>query len=563
MEQNVGQLSDYYTIIRRRKMHIIVPIVVILMITIGLAFGLPPVYQSSATILIEQQEIPQELVQSTVNSYAAERIQVISQRVMTRANLTNIIEKYDLFSEKRLKGDTDDLISDMRQNISIQMVSAEIQDPKGRQGRATIAFTLSFDSNKPQDAKNVAEELTALFLNENKRIRTQKAEMTSDFLTEEANRLSKEISRLEAKLADYKERNVGKLPELMQMNMNLMERTDNEIEGVRQKIATLEDRQMLLANQLTQIEPNTGDSPQGRLKKLLSEYLSASAVYSPDHPDLVRMRREIEVLKRETGIKSDSAELESQILKVRDQLADARQKYSPDHPDVIKLQKQLTLLEDKLREKQNSTSTLDIADIEIKPDNPAYISTRTQLDSIKLNLKAEKERLARLKDKHADYEERLTQMPRVEQEGLTLRRDYDNAVQKFHDIKQKQLQAQVGEQLERESKGERFSLIDPPALPTQPVEPNRPGILLLGTVLSMTGGMGLAAVSEFLDQTIHGAKTVAGLLKAPPLSMIPYIENRKDRRRRRRKMIAGLATIVVLVLAVILYIYFVWLPMDA
>jgi len=562
MEQNIGQLSDYYAIIRRRKMHIIIPLVIILSITIGLAFGLPPVYQSIATILIEQQEIPQELVRSTVNSYAAERIQVISQSVMTRANLTNIIEKFDLFAKERQRGDTDDLIQRMRQNINIDMVSADIIDPRSnRPGRATIAFTVSFDSSIPEHAKKVAEELTALFLDENIRIRTQKAEMTSDFLSEEANRLSQEIASLEDKLAAYKERNVGRMPELMQMNMNLMERTDNEMESVTQKIATLEERQMLLETQLTQIEPNTGDSPEGKLKKLLSNYLSASAVYAPDHPDLVRMRREIEALKKQTGIESDTAELDSQVLKVRGEITTARQKYSANHPDVIKLQKTLTLLEDELRQKQNST--LDIVDIEIKPDNPAYISTKTQLESIKLNIKAEKERQERLKEKHAEYEERLTQIPRVEQEGLSLKRDYENAVKKFHDIKQKQLQAQVGEQLERESKGERFSLIDPPTLPTQPIKPNRPGILLLGTVLSMTGGMGLAAISEFLDQTVRGAKAVAGLLKAPPLSMIPYIENSKDRRRKRKKLIMGLSVLVVLAIAILLFIYFVWLPMNA
>jgi len=562
MEQNIAQLSDYYAIIRRRKMYIIIPLAIILMITIGLAFGLPPVYQSSATILIEQQEIPQELVRSTVNSYATERIQVISQSVMTRANLTSIIEKYDLFAEERRRGDTDDLMQHMRENININMVSAEVADPRsGRQGKTTIAFTLSFDSNKPEDAKNVAEELTALFLGENIRIRTQKAEMTSDFLSEEANRLSQEIAVLESRLAEYKERNVGRLPELMQMNMNLMDRTDRELEGVAQKITSLEERQMLLEAQLVQIEPNTGDSPEGRLRKLQSDYLSASAIYAPDHPDLVRMRREIEVLKKQTGIETDTAELDSQILKLRNELAAVREKYSPDHPDIIKLQKTLTLLEDELRQKRSGA--LKIIDIEIKPDNPAYISTKTQLESIKLNLMAEKERQARLKEKYAEYEERITQIPRVEQEGLSLKRNYDNAVKKFHEIKQNQLQAQVGEQLERESKGERFSLIDPPSLPTQPIEPNRPGILLLGTVLSMTGGMGLAAVSEFLDQTIRGAKAVTGLLKAPPLSMIPYIENSKDRRRKHRKLLIGLTISAALVIAVLLFIYFVWVPMDA
>lgn len=561
MEHSVTQLSDYFAILRRRKMQVFIPLTIILVIMVSLAFGLPPVYQSSATILIEQQEIPQELVRSTVNSYAEQRIQVISQRVMTRENLMNIIEKYDLFPEERQQGDINDAIADMSANIDIQMVSAEVTDPQSlKQGRATIAFTLLVDSEKPEDAQNIVTDLADLYLNENIRIRTEKAEVTSDFMSEEASRLSKEIAVLESRLAEYKERNVGRLPELMQMNLNLMERTDREIEENAQKIASLEENKKLLENQLLQIEPNTGDSPEGRLRKLQSDYLSSSASYAPDHPDLVRMRREIEILKKQTGIESDTAELDSQILKVRNELASLREKYSADHPDIVRLQKTLALLEGELKQKQSGA--LQIVDVEIKPDNPAFISAMNQLESIKLSLKAEKERQARLKEKYAEYEERLTQMPRVEQEGLTLKRDYDNAVQKFHEIKQKQLQAQVGEQLERESKGERFSLLDPPVLPTQPIKPNRRAILMLGTVLSVGGGIGYASILEFMDQTVRGAKAVTRLFNAPPLSMIPYINNSKDRRRNQKKSRIVLSVFVTVIIMVLLSIYFLLLPTD-
>lgn len=527
-----SEFGDYFAFVRRRKMELVVPLVTILFITVLLAFGLPAIYQSTATILVEQQEIPQELVRSTVNSYAEERIQLISKRVMTRENLMRIAKKYDLYPDVSQQVDQSNVIQLMRENIGIEMVSADVRDPKsGRENKATIAFDLSFDSRDPMSAKKVAEELSSLFLKENIKIRTQRAEVTADFLADEANRLNRQISALEDKLAAFKERNVGRLPELMQMNMNLMDRTGRELEETERNLTSLEEKRMKLEVQLAQLDPNTGDSPEGRLRVLQAKYLQFSSIYAPNHPDLVRMRREIDILKRQTGLEEESgADIAQQILEVRQQLAAAMEKYSEQHPDVVKLTKTLERLIDESKEKQIISSET-ITQIEFKPDNPAYIAIQTQLDGLKIKLKAERGKRARLKQKLELYETRLTEMPRVEQEGLTLRRDYDNAVKKYHEIKQKQLQAQVGEQLEKESKGERFSLLDPPIVPSSPIKPNRLGILLLGTFFSFSGSIGFAGIAEFFDRTVRGAQSVSRILQAPPLVMIPYIRNRRDQKR--------------------------------
>ena len=142
--EEIKGLGDYLTILGRRKKQLIIPAILILVASALLAFGLPSIYQSKATILIEQQEIPADLVRSTVTSYAGERIQMISQRVMTTDNLNKIIDSYGLYKDERKTTSISMLVEAMRKEINLEMISADVVDPRsGRLTTATIAFTLS------------------------------------------------------------------------------------------------------------------------------------------------------------------------------------------------------------------------------------------------------------------------------------------------------------------------------------------------------------------------------------------------------------------------------------
>jgi uncharacterized protein involved in exopolysaccharide biosynthesis len=375
---------------------------------------------------------------------------------------------------------------------------------------------------------------------------------TSAFLAEEADRLSMHIAELEAELAAYKEKNVGQLPQLMTLNMSLMERTERELEDVERDLSDLEERKVYLESQLSQLEPNTGESPEGRLRALQMAYLRASAIYSPDHPDIVNMRREIDTLKAQVGHSDNTVSLEQQILGVQGELAAAREKYSEDHPDVVALKRSLATLNDELQMSRSSRDAVVTSDFQ--PDNPAYVSTKTQLESLKISLNTALDRRDRLKAKLADYENRIVQTPKVEQEGLSIQREYDNSVKKYHELKQNLLEAQVSEQLESENRGERFSLIEPAYVPTSPEEPNRPGILLLGAVLSMVSGLGFAASSEYLDQTVRGSRGISLLLGSPPIASVPYIdiEGGEAGVSRNRTMLIGAGVLTILILGLLM-----------
>ena len=183
MEQQAKTLQDYLAILSRRKVPMLITMLIVFLLGIIIAMVWPPTYRSSATILIKEQEIPSELVMSTVTSFAAQRIQTISQRVMTRDNLMRIIDKYDLYVKDRKRYTTEEVLADMRKDIGLNMISADVVDPRsGRPSSATIAFTLSFAGDNPGSVQKVAGELTSLFLAENLKTRKEKASETYLFL---------------------------------------------------------------------------------------------------------------------------------------------------------------------------------------------------------------------------------------------------------------------------------------------------------------------------------------------------------------------------------------------
>ena len=202
----------------------------VLSAAVAFAILLPPSYRSAGTILIEQQEMPPELVRSTVTSYADQRVQVISKRVMTTETLLGIMRRYDLYPKERAKDTREALLGRMRKDIGLKMISADVIDPRsGHPTSATIAFEVSYTSRSPDLAAKVANEITTLYLNENLNNRTQLARDAAQFLESEADRVNRQIADLETKLAQFKDKNREKLPELTQLNMSLLDRTEEEL----------------------------------------------------------------------------------------------------------------------------------------------------------------------------------------------------------------------------------------------------------------------------------------------------------------------------------------------
>ncbi len=566
MKEQAADFSDYLDGFKRRRKSILVIALGIFIAGALAAFLWPATYKSSATILIKEQDIPPDLVRSTVTSFASQRIQAISQKVMARPNLMEIIDKYNLYADERARLTTEEIITEMRGNIGLDLIDADVVDPRtGRPMAATIAFQLSFKGENPGQVQKVANELMSLYLKENIKERSEKANETYTFLNDESKRLNHQIRDLETQLAQFKEKHVNSLPELQQLNLSMMDRTERELSDIGNQIRAQEQTRVYLQSQLAQLKPFGSDpsmNPKTRLQALRTQYLALIARYSPDHPDVINLKREIAGLEQETGQVDSSAQQLKQIEALRGERATLLKKYSPEHPDVVKLDRQIQSLEQSITtapaaDKSNlATAAAD------NPDNPAYIQIQTQLESADMEIRSLKAKKAELEAKQSDYEQRLVETPQVERQYRALQRDLQNTTTEYDNIHAKLVSAQIAQQLEKDSKGERFEIIEPPILPEEPVSPNRPAIVFLSFVLALGSGIGYAALAENMDDAVHGDKSVAITVGAAPLAVIPYVATDSEIRQQKRRLATRLTATAAAILVGVAAIHYFWQPLD-
>ena len=566
-------MGDYLGILRRRRALILTVFVVLFAAAVVVAIALPPVYRSTATILIKEQEIPQEFVRSTVTSFADERIQVISQQVMTRSTLLELVDKYGLYGNARQRETSEEILDRMRRDIKLTPISAEVTDRRtGSPVKSTIAFSLSYDSEIAANAQKIANELTTLYLNENVKNRQQKAAETTSFLDEELARAGAHISELEQKLSAFKLRNQGRLPESTLANQVGSERTNAEIQRIERETVFLEERKMSLQAQLadtkltTPIVGTAGNTllePEDRLRSLQAQLTTLTGTYSDDHPDVKRLKREIATLKAETGLREEATDRETRLAELQVQLSNLRQKYADDHPDVVRLKRALAAIEQAVRAgPETSAGKADLLLRARKPDNPVYINLKAQIDTVGSQIEALRSERETLRNRLAQLDMRVSQTPEVEREYLELARDMDSSRASFRELRDKQTKAQIAEQLERGRKAERFTLIEPPIFPEKPYRPNRVVIVIMGLLLAVVGAAGAAVLREAVDQTVHGARDVVRVMQVPVLAILPQLPSPVLAERHasmRRTMAVGALILIVCAAAGLHYFY---MPVD-
>lgn len=578
VERGGKQLREYVSMLRRHKVQILLVSIVLMAAAAAVAIGLPPVYRSSATILVQEQEVPPDLVRSTITSFADERIQVISQQVMTRTVLQELIEKYDLYSNLRGRATSDELIERIRRDIKLTTIDANVSDRgSGRRVNATIAFKISFDSRNPGSSQNVVNDLVSQFLNENVSARQQSVAETSAFLAQESQRAAARIREIEANLSAFKRRNTGRTPDSSAVNLQLSERTDADLMRVEREISGLQDRRQALEVQITQVDANlpppavpglAGEralTPADRLRALQTQYATTSAIYGADHPDLRRLQREIAALKPEIGTSVVEDDSSKKAEELEAQLAVLKDRYADDHPDLQRLRRSLAALkasEGRNVSKPRATDRAPSTARSTRPDNPAYIALTTQIESTKRELTQLTALRDDLRTKQRSYDARLLQLPEVEREFRELTRDYDNEQVRYREIRAKEMQAQVAQELEKDRKAERFSVGEPANLPQSPISPNRVQIALLGFIGSLGGGIGLAWLRDALDPSVKGPLELARIAPVPVLTAIPYIETQIEHVWNRRLSRAAYGVAFGLAIGLVLAIHWLWKPLP-
>jgi succinoglycan biosynthesis transport protein ExoP len=560
--------AEYVVAFRRRRKLIVLTSVGLLSVCLTLAFLWPPTFKSTATILIEEQEIPSDLVRSTITSYADQRIETIKQQVMSRTTLWKVVDQFGLYHDRRKNSPAEEIVKQFIKDIEVEVISADVVDKRTQHAtKATIAFTVAYQNRSPELAQKVANELTSLFLGENLKSRERQAQEATTFLQQEAENLERHINDIDEKVAKFKRRANGALPELTPLNQQLMNQAERELMDIDQQIRGLDERKTYLEGELATIKPNTPilsvtgerilDSTE-RLRALRAEYAAAAANLSADHPDILKMKQEIDALEKETGQLPDAEEASKRLIDARVALSADLERLGSAHPDIFQAQRKVAALEQevfRLNARPNRITNQ-------RPENPAYINLQAQLNSALSSLDALRKTRIEVKRRLGEYATRLERSPGMEPEYLVLIRDRDTTAQKYQEIRSRLLEAKVAEGLEVQRKGERFSLIDPPSLPEKPFKPNRMAIVLLGVILAVGGGIGSGAVAESLDHSIRSPEQLLTLTQHFPLAVIPFMPNEEDvsrvRIKRRLAQTAGLGVFGTALVIVHVYV----IPLD-
>lgn len=564
-------LADRWQALRRRRGAALWTTLAVLVVAVTVAMLWPPTYRSTGTILIEQQELPQDLVQSTITTYADQRIQIISQRVMTTDNLLRLIDRFNLYPALRRNQPREVLLARMRKDIHFAMISADVMDPReGRATKADIAFTVSYDSRDPGIASRVANELVTLYLDENLRNRQQLSADAESFLAQQAQQLEQSIAATQGQLATFKNEHINTLPDEQMVNRESLLRAQDEVRDADTQLRSLAQQITYLEAQLAQISPSsqvytsTGErvlSPSDELKFLRTQYDQLSAIYAPDHPDVLRVKQEIAGLEHAIGQVDSSNDLQRELEQARTQLAQLRQRYAPDHPDVVRLQRRIDALTQAVKAAPASAVTATAA-APAQPDNPAYIEVKAQREAALAQQASLLSQRAALQASVDDLQHRLAASPAVERDYDALMTQLNNEQIQYREVRQKQMDAKISQNMEDEQKGERFTLIDPPLVPEQPTSPNRHMLLLLGVMMALAAGLGMVALLESRDHSVRNRRDLELLLQVPPLAILPRMVTRgellRQRWRRRLTLMGGVAVIAIMLVLTNLF----YRPLD-
>lgn len=558
--QDITRIKE---IIKRCKWWLILPFVSIVILSSLICLILPNIYKSTATILIQSQQIPSTLVPSTVTGYAEQRIQTITQEVMSRSKILNLVKKYDLLPGKREKLTTEGLVDRIRDRIILEPVNAEInKETQSRPVLLTIAFTLSYEDEDPKKAQLVTNEISSYYLGKNLESREKYALGTTKFLEEQLKEVKSEMDRLDTKLAEYRESNLEKLPEFTNLNMQKVEKLNSDISNINMQIRLLEEQKATLRNKLASLDPYSGTSdrvlsPEERLQQARLERAQLLSKYSSKHPLVLSKNREISLLEKQAGGGDNIGQLKLHLHELELKLADLKSRYSDRHPSVKAAMKELNEMKEEIA--SLGSKVQDNSEITAKDaTNPAYVALKSDFDKITVSVFSLKAERVRLESQMKDVYAKLHAMPEVAKKYNELNTDYQNTKAYYRELQQKLLTARVSQGMEEAQLGETFRVIEPAFLPEKPDKPNRLAIILIGIVLGMGCSVGVTSLREYADKSVRDTETLEKITGVPVLSIIPAIVTPEDeRKKKKRKMILAGTAVGGIFLALLLFHFFV------
>ena len=518
LEEQGGEgldIQQYLGVAKRRHLHFLIPLFVGWVAVWTASWILPPKYQSSTLILVEQPTMPKDYVTPNINDDLQARMQSITQQILSRTNLLKIIDKFKLYSRDGHDPSPDDKVATMRKDIDIDLV----RDAHDR----ITAFNVTYTSGNPSLTQQVTGELTNLFINENLEVRQRQSEGTTEFLEEQLDSARKDLAAQEERIRVFKAQHVGEMPGQLASNLQILQGLQGQLQNAEDSLNAARQQRVYLqtlADQYRTLQTPTtttsGVTPVGlpaidqQLQKLRAQLTDLSSRYTDQHPDVRKVKEEI-----------------SKTERLRDQL--------------------LASLKNKpaVGTSGDNTGTEDAAQAAM------LAPIESQLRSNQLEITNREHSITALKAKVEDYQARLNQEPIREQQLADLTRGYDQSKANYDDLLKKKNESSMATSMELLQQGERFRVVDPPSLPQKPQFPNRLKFCGMGLGVGLALGIVVAGAFEMLDDRMHSSKAIRKLLPADVIGEIPAIVNVADAQLTRRKMWLGWATAAVVFVTIL------------
>lgn len=518
MDTSAFPLDEIWSAVKRRLWLMILCIVLITPIGLMTAAWLPSKYSSTAKILIEGQQIPNSLVRSTVEVSAAERMELLKQRLLTRQNLIDLAERLRLF-----EGRTDLSRTAIYNQVLGAIKIRDIQLRSGRGPALSAAFTITYSSTDPTETARVANELVSMALEQNIETRSQRASETRVFLQNKVKDLAASLTTLEEIIAEFKAENENKLPSSLQSRRT-------ELGGLRNRILELERQQITLAERRTFLEESL------RLGRPLG-----SAPLTPEEANLQQLER---------------------------QLAQSSAIYAESHPDIRRLTSQIGVLKDILAKRTEETedgterASDDGAEGAGSPLTGQQSAVNREIASIDRQMTSFSAEAASIEERIEVLVASIAETPKIEIALIALEREHTNLSVQYQDSVRKEATAADGEELEINRQAERFRVLEPAQVPEEPDWPPRKLIALGGAGGSVALGALLMLAAEFRNQSVRTAGQIERRLDLRPLVTIPMIETRQDVRRRLLRRFAVIMLIILTIAVALFLVDRFYLPLD-
>jgi polysaccharide chain length determinant protein (PEP-CTERM system associated) len=471
---------DYLSLVRRWRWWLATPLVVCVLAGVALAVLLPRVYRAQATIAVTAPRLSTDIVgQGSVALSREERIRAISQQLVSRPVIEQVVVAENLAQDRPVSAVVDELLAPQRIKVELTPLLRQAAAE-----RAPIdAFHVSYSDQVPERAQRITNRLATVFVEVNSRSREERAEDTAAFISNQLGDSKRRLDALEERLRQAKEAYMGRLPEQTSANLSMLSGLRQQLESTANSLRSEQDRLSIIERQL--------------------EAMRQGSVTDDAVP---------------RGVQLSAGQ--QRVLQLQQELATARTMYTERHPEIRRLQEDLAIARREAAEERNRPAEDRLAALQL---DPTYRQLINDQQTSRLRIRDLQRSENQIRQQVAMYQSRVETAPMVEQQLASVQREYDLERQQYTALTARLQSAELAENLERGRAGEQFQVLHTAGLPRVPESPNVPRILLLAFGLGL--GLGIAAVfgREFFDRTVHDIRGLQAEFDVPVLGEVSII----------------------------------------